>query len=126
MGQQSTTRNVFSNKYLRLTECSGTAGSSFATDLKWNLSNIIIGSTRNRAKGTILWHLAFDPRQGPPNGSCTTCRGVVTIDDNTGTVAKKVEYYVIAGRELTLDYRSDAVQTLTAELLDATGRMVLR
>ena len=35
-------------------------------------------------------------------------------------------YPTVAGRELTLDYRSDAAQTLTAELLDATGRVVLR
>jgi glucosylceramidase len=95
VGQQSTTRNAYPGKDLWFTECSGTAGSSFAGDLKWNTSNIIIGATRNWAKGSILWNLALNPANGPTNGGCTTCRGVLTIDENTGAVTRNVEYYVL-------------------------------
>lgn len=93
--QQSTTRNAYPGKDLWFTECSGTAGSSFAGDLKWNTSNIIIGAARNWAKGSILWNLALNPANGPTNGGCTTCRGVLTIDENTGAVTRNVEYYVL-------------------------------
>ena len=95
VNQQSVTRNAYPAKDLWFTECSGTAGSGFAYDLRWNLSNIIIGATRNWAKGSILWNLALNPSNGPTNGGCTTCRGVLTIDESTGAVTRNVEYYVL-------------------------------
>lgn len=95
VGQQSTTRNAYPSKDLWFTECSGTTGSNFATDLKWNTSNIIIGASRNWAKGSILWNLALNPGNGPTNGGCTNCRGVLTINENTGAVTRNVEYYVL-------------------------------
>jgi glucosylceramidase len=95
VGQQSTTRNAYPGKDLWFTECSGTTGSSFAGDLKWNISNLIIGATRNWAKGSILWNLALNPANGPTNGGCTTCRGVLTIDEASGAVTRNVEYYVL-------------------------------
>jgi glucosylceramidase len=95
VGQQSTTRNAFPGKDLWFTECSGTTGSSFAGDLKWNTSNIIIGATRNWAKGCILWNLALNPANGPTNGGCSNCRGVLTINEATGQVTRNVEYYVL-------------------------------
>ena len=95
VNQQSVTRNAYPGKDLWFTECSGTAGSGFAYDLRWNLSNIIIGATRNWAKGSILWNLALNPSNGPTNGGCTTCRGVLTINESTGAVTRNVEYYVL-------------------------------
>lgn len=95
VGQQSTTHNAYPSKDLWFTECSGTTGSSFAGDLKYNVSNIIIGATRNWAKGVILWNLALNPANGPTNGGCTGCRGVVTINEATGQVTRNVEYYVL-------------------------------
>jgi glucosylceramidase len=93
---QTTTHNAYPGKDIWFTEISGTAGSSFAGDLKWHASNIIIGTTRNWAKSALEWNLALDQNNGPTNGGCTTCRGVVTINNMTGAVTRNVEYYALA------------------------------
>jgi glucosylceramidase len=95
VGQQSTTHDAYPNKDIWFTEVSGTAGSSFAGDLKWHLSNIIIGTTRNWAKSALEWNLALDQNSGPTNGGCTNCRGVVTINNTNGSVTRNVEYYAL-------------------------------
>jgi glucosylceramidase len=92
---QTTVHNAYPSKDIWFTEVSGTAGSSFAGDLKWHASNIIIGTTRNWAKSALEWNLALDQNNGPTNGGCTNCRGVVTINNGTGAVTKNVEYYVL-------------------------------
>ncbi|MBX0289260.1 RICIN domain-containing protein [Hymenobacter sp. HSC-4F20] len=95
VSQQSTTHDAYPGKDIWFTEVSGTAGSSFAGDLKWHLSNIIIGTTRNWAKSALEWNLALDQNNGPTNGGCTTCRGVVTVNNTTGSVTRNVEYYAL-------------------------------
>ena len=95
VSQQTTTHNAYPNKDIWFTEISGTVGSSFAGDLKWHLSNIIIGTTRNWAKSALEWNLALDQNNGPINGTCTDCRGVVTINNSTGNVTRNVEYYAL-------------------------------
>lgn len=93
---QTTAHNAYPGKDIWFTEVSGTAGSSFAGDLKWHASNIIIGTTRNWAKSALEWNLALDQNNGPTNGGSTTCRGVVTINSSTGAVTRNVEYYALA------------------------------
>ncbi|GAB3844245.1 ricin-type beta-trefoil lectin domain protein [Hymenobacter terrigena] len=93
---QSTTHNAYPAEDIWFTEISGTVGSSFAGDLKWHASNIIIGTTRNWAKSALEWNLALDQNNGPTNGGCTNCRGVVTINSTTGAVTRNVEYYALA------------------------------
>ncbi|WP_344133679.1 glycoside hydrolase family 30 protein [Saccharopolyspora halophila] len=79
-----------------LTECSGGAWSpDFADNLEWNTRNLIIGGIRNWAKGVTFWNIALDQNHGPTNGGCTDCRGVVTVDTETGQVHRNVEYYVL-------------------------------
>ncbi|MBT9395582.1 RICIN domain-containing protein [Hymenobacter sp. NST-14] len=95
VSQQTATHNAYPNKDIWFTEISGTVGSSFAGDLRWHLSNIIIGTTRNWAKSALEWNLALDQNNGPTNGGCTDCRGVVTIHNGTGSVTRNVEYYAL-------------------------------
>jgi glucosylceramidase len=79
------------------TECSGGDWApSFAGNLQWNVRTLIIGATRNWARGVILWNLALDERHGPHTGGCGNCRGVVTIDSRSGAVTRNVEYYALA------------------------------
>ena len=94
---QSTVEAAYPSKDIWFTECSGTVGSSFAGDLVWNSQNLLIGATRNWARGISLWNLALDQNSGPQNGGCTNCRGVVTIDSGTSpaTITYNVEYYVL-------------------------------
>jgi glucosylceramidase len=43
----------------------------------------------------LLWNLALDQDDGPQNGGCTDCRGVVTILPDGG-FESNVEYYATA------------------------------
>jgi glucosylceramidase len=62
--------------------------------MSWNLENIFIGSINYHSKGVLLWNLALDDNDGPTNGGCTNCRGVVTVHED-GTYTKNEEYYMI-------------------------------
>jgi len=91
----TTVHNAYPTKDIWFTEITGSVGSSFAGDLKWHLSNIIIGNLRNWAKSALEWNLALDQNNGPTNGGSTNCRGVVTINNGTGAVTRNVEYYAL-------------------------------
>jgi len=43
---------------------------------------LVISSTRNWANSVVLWNMALNQNHEPFLGGCTTCRGVVTIDDS--------------------------------------------
>ena len=94
---QSTVEAAFPAKDIWFTECSGITSTTFAGDLVWNAENLLIGSTRNWARSVSLWNLALDQNSGPKNGTCSNCRGVVTIDDSVSPakVTFNVEYYIL-------------------------------
>jgi glucosylceramidase len=76
------------------TECSGGEWKpQWAETLPWLMRNLIIGSTRHGARGVLMWNVALDPQHGPHLGGCKDCRGVVTIDPQTGKVTRNIEYY---------------------------------
>jgi glucosylceramidase len=78
------------------TECSGGEWApKFDETLEWMTQNLVIGTTRNWARGVLLWNLALDRNHGPHKGGCADCRGVVTIDSATGAVIRNVEYYAL-------------------------------
>ena len=87
---------AFPEKNLYFTEISGGEWSTdFSANLKWNISNIFIGTTANWSKNVLLWNLALNSNHGPTNGGCMDCRGVVTVS-SSGQVTKNVEYYCLA------------------------------
>jgi glucosylceramidase len=78
------------------TECSGGGWRpGWQAGFEDTVRNLMIGSTRNWAKGVLLWNLALDPKAGPHKGGCGNCRGVVTIDPKTGAVTRNLEYYAL-------------------------------
>lgn len=65
----------------------------FEEDLKWHVSTLIIGATRNWSKNVLEWNLAADPAYGPhTDGGCTTCLGAITVSN---AVSKNVAWYII-------------------------------
>lgn len=94
---QSTVKTAFPAKDIWFTECSGITSTTFAGDLVWNAEHLLIGATRNWARSVSLWNLALDQNSGPRNGTCSNCRGVVTIDDSVSPahVTFNVEYYIL-------------------------------
>jgi glucosylceramidase len=94
--QQSTTHNAYPDKDIWFTEISGGGwATDFGGNLRWNFSNIVIGTTRHWAKSVLLWNVALDQNAGPTNGGCSNCRGVVTVNNATGAYTREVEYYVL-------------------------------
>lgn len=84
------------DKGLYFTEISGGGwATDFSDNLKWNMSNIFIGTANNWSKNALLWNLALDQNHGPTNGGCQNCRGVVTIMPG-GSVVKNEEFYATA------------------------------
>ena len=97
VGAQAPVHDPYPEKEVYFTECSGGQWApNWADNLAWYVRTLIIGSTRGRAKGVLLWNLALDESHGPHLGGCGDCRGVVTIDSRTGTVTRNEEYYALA------------------------------
>jgi glucosylceramidase len=94
---QSKVHDAYPTVDAYFTECSGGDWApSFADNLVWNVRTLIIGATRNWARGVILWNLALDELHSPYTGGCANCRGVVTINSQSGAVTRNVEYYALA------------------------------
>ena len=95
---QTTVHDAYPGKDTYFTECSGTQSanpaSTFADSLDWQTENLIIGATRNWAKTVATWNMALNP-SGGPSMNCTTCTGVVTVDNSAGTATYNAEYYVL-------------------------------
>lgn len=91
----STVRNAYPNKNVYFTEQWVGGPGNFAEDLKWHISTLIVGATRNWSRNVLEWNLAADANYNPhtPDGGCTTCLGAITI---APAVSRNVAYYVIA------------------------------
>lgn len=95
-GVQTEIHSAYPTKDTYETECSGG---------QWELNNglpgtanLVITATRNWSKSVVRWGLALDPN-GEPNlgtgAACSQCRGIVTIDQNTGKVTYNGDYYAL-------------------------------
>src|SRR6266850_2501306 len=93
---QTIVHDEYPNKDAFITEASGGSWQGGdANAFRAVLDNLIINGSRNWARGVVLWNMALDINNGPTNGGCGTCRGVVTIDQNSGNVTYNVDYYAL-------------------------------
>jgi len=91
---QTVSHNDYPHAQAFMTECSGgTWQGDTAAAFEQSMA-LTIGVPRNWGQSVVMWNLALDQRNGPTNGGCQTCRGVVTVNDD-GTVTKEVEYYAL-------------------------------
>lgn len=130
---QSPVHDKFPDKGLWMTECSG------GTWQKGNVlaitEKLIIESTRNWAKSTVLWGFVLDDKNGPNSGGCATCRGFVTVNRSAEphTVTYTPDYYAIgqaskfvhpgAVRIASNDLAASGIETSAFQNLD--GSIVL-
>jgi O-glycosyl hydrolase len=91
---QTVSHNDYPHAQAFLTECSGGTWQGTTAEAFEASMALAIGVPRNWGQSVVLWNLALDQRNGPTNGGCQTCRGVVTVNDD-GTVTKEVEYYAL-------------------------------
>lgn len=91
----STVHDAYSNKDLYFTEQYTGSKSSFESDLKWSVKNVVIGSMRNWSVNALSWGLANDEFYKPfTPGGCSTCKGALMIDQNQN-IKREVGYYII-------------------------------
>ena len=91
----TTVHNAYPDKEIYFIEQYTANNGDFSGDFKWHLKNVVIGSMRNWSRTALEWNLANDPSYGPHTpGGCTTCKGALTIGNNS--VTRNVAYYIIA------------------------------
>jgi glucosylceramidase len=91
--EQSTVHNQYPAIGSFDTEHSG--GTWIANQQQEDMQNII-DYTRNWGQSVVKWSLAVDQNDGPHNGGCGTCTGLITVhngDSQSGQVTYTVEYY---------------------------------
>ena len=119
---QSTVHDSFPGVDVYFTECSGGEWApKFADNLVWNVQKLIVGTTRNWARGVLLWNLALDESHGPHLGGCGDCRGVVTIDSKSGEVTRNVEYYALAHASRFVKPGARRIESSTVEGLESVA-----
>ena len=90
----TTVHNAYPDKNVYFTEQWTGGPGNFPEDLKWHVTNLVIGATRNWSRNVLEWNLAADPAYQPYTpGGCNTCMGALTIGS---TVNRNVSYYIIA------------------------------
>lgn len=92
---QTPVHNEYPGKDVFITEASGGTWQGGDANGFRDALNLVINGSRNWAKGVVLWNMALDTNNGPTNGGCGTCRGVVTINQINGNVTYNVDYYAL-------------------------------
>jgi len=86
---------AYPTKNLYFTEQYTASTGTFAGDLSWHITNLIVGATQNWCRNVLEWNLASDASYGPhTNGGCGVCQGAITI--NGSAISRNVSYYIIA------------------------------
>ena len=114
VANQSKVHDAHPDKNIYFTECSSGGWSGpWRDDLMWKFKNLFIGNMRNWATCVLLWNLALDENNGPTNGGCMDCRGVVTVRSN-GTYEPTIDYYSLG--HLSRFVRKGAVRIASTDL----------
>ncbi|KAI0052463.1 glycoside hydrolase family 30 protein [Auriscalpium vulgare] len=123
VGQQDTFHNQFPTKDIYFTECSGTFGSDWWSDIKasiirdlpllahahffgrsllaqWYMDNLFIGAFDHNARSALMWNIALDGGGNPKlpgTNSCggPGCRAIVTVNSD-GSYSFNQEFYSMA------------------------------
>lgn len=94
---QGRVHRAYPQKDTYITECSGGDWASSANgELIWFSRNLLVTGIRQWARGVVYWNLALDENHGPHFGGCAACKGIITIDSQTGAVSRNDEYYALA------------------------------
>ncbi|KAH8104653.1 glycoside hydrolase [Cristinia sonorae] len=96
---QDTFHNAYPDKEIYFTECTGTMGSDWWGDIKWNMDNLYIGAIEHNSRTALEWNVALDGNGQPVlpgSNSCKNppCRGIVTISGTSYTLNQ--EFYAMA------------------------------
>lgn len=102
--------------------------------LKYWLRYQAIGALRAGSTGSLGWNLCLDEKGGPQNGGCTSCRGLVTIDQSQGQkVIFNPEYEALAfvsravdpGAVVLSSNYTDVSELINVAVRNPDGRIVV-
>jgi len=91
----STIHDKYPDKDVWFTEGSGGEWIPPVHDAFLDQMKNIIRIPRNWSKSIVWWNMALDEKNGPSLLSKSTCRGIVTIDQNTGDIKYNLDYYTL-------------------------------
>ncbi len=116
---QQQVHDAHPDKDIYFTESSGGEwATDFGNNLKWDLQNLIIGSTRYWSKVVLKWNLALDEDHGPKKGGCQDCRGFVTINSQSGEVTLNEEYYAFGHASKFVKSGAYRIETNQSEVIE--------
>ncbi|KAJ3835095.1 glucan endo-1,6-beta-glucosidase [Lentinula raphanica] len=104
VNEQAAFQAAFPNKEIYFTECTGSLGSDWWSDIKWYMNNMCLdcfgtGSVSYGSSSGLMWNLALDGNGDPMlpgSDSCGGgCRGTVQINSD-GTYSVNQEFYSMA------------------------------
>ncbi|KAJ7664594.1 glycoside hydrolase family 30 protein, partial [Mycena polygramma] len=99
VSNQDSFHNAFSSKNVYFTECSGTYGSDWWSDIKWYMDNLWIGSLEHWAGVGLMYNIALDGSGHPvlpgTNSCAGGCRPIVTVNSD-GSFSYNQEFYALA------------------------------
>ncbi|KAF8656405.1 hypothetical protein AX16_002550 [Volvariella volvacea WC 439] len=100
VSNQNTFVNSYPSKEVYFTECSGTFGSDWWSDIKWYMDNLWIGSIERSSRAGLMWNLALDGNGNPKypgTSSCggPGCRPLITVNSD-GSYSYNQEFYSMA------------------------------
>ncbi|EIN05745.1 glycoside hydrolase [Punctularia strigosozonata HHB-11173 SS5] len=99
VSEQDTFHTAFPDKEIYFTECSGTIGSDWWSDIKWYMDNLFIGGITHNSHSGLMWNIALDGNGNPKlpgTDSCggNGCRPIVTVNSD-GTWSVNQEFYAL-------------------------------
>lgn len=97
VASQGKVQAAFPDKEIHFTESSGGLwAKDFGGNIRWDLSNLLLGSVRYGSRSVLKWNLVLDENSGPQNGGCDNCRGIVTLNRRSGETILNEEFYAFA------------------------------
>lgn len=110
---------AYPDKHIYFTEQWVGGPSNFAEDLKWHVSTLIIGATRNWSRNVLEWNLAANAQYDPhTDGGCSSCLGALTIQDTS--IKRNVAYYVIGH---AAKFVPDGSMRIASSVIDKLGNV---
>ena len=91
----SKVHNKYHSKDIWFTEGSGGEWIPPVHDAFLDQMKHVIRIPRNWSKSIVWWNIALDNENGPSLLDNSTCRGIVTINQNTGDIIYNLDYYTM-------------------------------
>ncbi|KAJ7717570.1 glucan endo-1,6-beta-glucosidase [Mycena metata] len=99
VSQQATFHTAYPTKEIYTTECTGTIGSDWWSDIKWYMDNLFVGAVTQNSRAVLMWNIALD--SGTPKLPGTTscggagCRSIAQVNLD-GSYSLNQEFYSMA------------------------------